>query len=167
MKRIILGLFVLAAFAVPALADDALHLGIEGRTDLGTHHNRFPLGFRTNNLDTTLVLDPLVVLDGQHDSDLLVEYYFGPRIGLLTGYRWSAIAVDSGLHHQHRTLIGATAVGPSFFDDQMTTKFSFELATLWVKHGGGVDTNWISADRNLLDSFSLGLFVRIEYAHLL
>jgi hypothetical protein len=158
---------VLAALAVPARADEFLHVGIDGRTDLGTHHVRVPFGYRTGNLDTTIVLDPAVVLDGQHDMDLNVEYFFGPRIGLLTGYRWSAIAVDQGLHNQHRTILGVTAVGPSFCDEQLRTKFSFELATLWVKHGGGVDTNWISADRNLLDSFSVGLFVRIEYAHFL
>jgi hypothetical protein len=167
MRQISLGIIVVAALAMPAHADDFLHVGLDARTDLGTHHLRLPLGYRTQNLDTTLVLDPLVVLDGQHDFDLDVEYFFGPRIGLLTGYRWSAIAVDNGLHHQHRTLLGVTAVGPSFLDDQLRTKFSFEWTTLWVKHGGGVDANWISADRNLLDSFSFGLFARIEYAHLL
>jgi hypothetical protein len=167
MKRVYSGILMLAALAMPAGAEELMHVGVDGRTDLGTHHLRLPLGYRTGSLDTTLVLDPLVVLDGQHDFDLNIEYFFGPRIGLLTGYRWSAIAVDQGLHHQHRTLIGVTAVGPSFFDGELRTKFSFEMATLWVKHGGGVDANWISADRNLLDSFSFGLFARIEYAHLL
>ncbi len=168
MKLVVLGMLALiGGTAAPVHAEDSLHIGLDGRTDLGTHHARLPVGYRAGAWDTTLVLDPLVVLDGQHDFDLIVERYVGPRVGLLGGYRWSALAVDSGLHHQHRTLLGATAVGPSFLDDQLRTKFSFEVATLWAKHGGGVDTNWISADRNLIDSFSLGLFVRIEYARAL
>lgn len=144
-------------------AGESLHVGLDVRTDLGTHHTRLPLGYRTGAWDTTLVFDPMAVLDGQHDFDLLIEHFAGPRLGVLAGYRWSAVAVEGGLHNQQRTLIGATAVGPNFLGDQLRTRFSLELATLWVKHGGGVDADWISADRNLLDHFSLGLFVRIEY----
>lgn len=148
-------------------AGDHLHVGIDARTDLGTHHLRVPFGYRTGEWDTTLVIDPLAVLDGQHDFDVFVEYYAGSRIALLAGCRWTAISVADGLHHQHRTLLGVTATGPSFLDDRLLTKFSLEMPILWVKHGGGVGTNWISADRNLLDAFSFGLFVRIEYARLL
>lgn len=164
MRLVIIIAIALASGSETAHADETLHVGLDVRTDLGTHHTRLPLGYRSGAWDTTIVLDPMVVLDGQHDFDLLVERFFGPRIGVLAGYRWSAVAVDGGLHNQQRTLIGATAIGPSFLDDQLRTRFSLEMATLWVKHGGGVDSNWISADRNLLDHFSLGLFVRIEYA---
>lgn len=158
------GLVALLAVAPPAHAERSLHVGLDLRTDLGTHHARLPLGYRASQWDTTLVFDPLVVLDGQHDFDLIVERYLGSRIGVLAGYRWSAIAVDDGLHNQHRTMLGVTGVGPAFFDDRLVTKFSFEVATLWVKHGGGTDTDWISGDRNLLDQFSFGLFLRVEYA---
>jgi hypothetical protein len=149
-----------------AHAEQLLHAGLDVRTDLGTHHTRLPLGYRACQWDTTLVLDPLAVLDGEHDLDLFVERYLGQRVAVLAGYRWSAIAVDEGTHHQQRTMFGVTGVGPSFFDDHLRTKFSLEMATLWVKHGGGAETQWISADRNLLDHFSFGLFVRIEYAQL-
>jgi hypothetical protein len=161
---------VLAALAGPgtmAHAETSLHVGLDVRTDLGTHHTRLPIGYRSCQWDTTLVFDPMAALDGEHDFDLLVERYFGQHVGVLAGYRWSAIAVDGGIHNQQRTTLGVTGVGPSFFDDQLRTKFSLEMATLWVKHGGGAETEWISADRNLLDHFSFGLFVRIEYARLL
>jgi hypothetical protein len=150
-----------------ARAERSLHVGLDVRTDLGTHHTRLPIGYRACLWDTTLVLDPMVILDGQHDLDLLVERYVGSRIALLAGLRWTAIAVDGGLHHQERTLLGVTGVGPTFFDDRLLTKLSLEVATLWVKHGGGAETDWISADRNLLDHFSVGLFLRVEYARIL
>lgn len=150
--------------ATPATAERSLHGGLDVRTDLGTHHTRLALGLRTCAWDTTLVLDPMVALDGQHDLDVMSERYLGARIALLAGIRWSAIAVDGGHHHQERTFVGVTGVGPQFFDGALLTKFSLELATLWVKHGGGAETDWISADRNLIDHFALGLFLRIEYA---
>lgn len=154
----------LCALAAPAVADRELHGGLDVRTDLGTHHTRLAVGMRACAWDTTLVLDPMVALDGQHDLDLIVERYFGSRVAVLAGVRWSAVAVDGGYHHQDRTMLGVTGAGPRFFDGALLTKFSLELATLWVKHGGGAETDWISADRNLADHLSLGLFVRIEYA---
>lgn len=161
--RAIVALGVLSV-ATPATAERTWHGGLAVRTDLGTHHTRLALGYRACAWDTTLVLDPMVALDGQHDLDLMVERYLGARVALLAGLRWSAVAVDGGLHHQDRTFVGVTGVGPSFWDNALRTKFSLELATLWVKHGGGAETDWISADRNLIDHLSLGLFVRIEYA---
>jgi len=166
--RIVAGVVgCLGALGSMAHAEQSLHAGLDVRTDLGTHHTRLPLGVRTCQWDTTLVLDPMAVLDGEHDLDLFVERYLGQHVAMLAGYRWSAIAVDEGTHHQQRTTLGVTGVGPSFFGERLLTKFSLEVATLWVKHGGGAETQWISADRNLLDHFSFGLFVRIEYAHLL
>lgn len=147
-----------------AHADDVIHAGLDVRTDLGTHHTRLPVGFRRGSWDGTLVVDPMVFLDGQHDLDLIGEYYFGPRIGVFFGWRWSALAVADGVHNQQRSLVGITGLGPTFFNDTLRTSASVELATLWVKHGGGVDMDWISADRNLIDSFGFGIFVRVEYA---
>ena len=158
---------VLCMLATPAAAERVVHGGLDVRTDLGTHHTRLALGYRAHAWDTTLVVDPMVVLDGQHDLDLMAEYFVGPRVGVLAGIRWSAVAVADALHHQERTLVGVTGLGPTFWDNAIRTKFSLELATLWVKHGGGAETDWISADRNLIDHFALGLFVRIEYARAL
>lgn len=155
---------VVLLLATPAAAERTIHAGLDVRTDLGTHHTRLALGYRACAWDTTLVVDPMVVLDGQHDLDLMVERYLGPRVAVFAGARLSTVAVDGGHHYQERSIVGVTGVGPSFFDNALRTKFSLELATLWVKHGGGAQTDWISADRNLLDHFSLGLFVRIEHA---
>jgi hypothetical protein len=161
VQRVLLLLIVCAG---QAHADQWVHTGLDMRTDLGTHHTRVPMGIRTHEWGGTIVVDPMFVLDGQHDLDLIGEYFFGPRIGVFLGWRWSALRVADGVHHQQRSIAGITGVGPAFFDNALRTSASLELATLWVKHGGGVDANWISADRNMHDSFGLGLFVRIEYA---
>jgi hypothetical protein len=157
-------LIILAMLAGTAHADQLFHAGLDMRTDLGAHHTRLPLGIRTGQWDGTLVLDPMVLLDGQHDMDLIGEYYFGPRVGVFVGWRWSAIAVADGVHNQQRSLVGVTGLGPTFFSGALRTSASVELATLWVKHGGGVGMDWISADRDLHDAFGFGLFVRVEYA---
>ena len=136
------------------------HAGLDVRTDLGTHPIRLPFGFRRADWDGTVVLDPYVFLDGQHDMDILAEWFVGPRVGLLVGWRWTAISVNDGLLHQERSLVGITGVGPKFGPVQ--TSASLELATLWVKHGADTMTEWISADRNLLDHFGFGLFVRFD-----
>jgi len=155
---------VLVLLGGTAHAERWLHAGADVRTDLGTHPARLALGYRACAWDATLVLDPLAVFDGEHGLDLVGEYFVSPRIALLAGLRWTAIAVDGGTHHQERTLVGVTGVGPALFGDALRTAFSFEIATLWVKHGGGAETDWISWDRNLLDHLAAGIFLRIEYA---
>jgi hypothetical protein len=150
-----------------ARADRFVHTGLAVRTDLGAHTVRIPIGYRACAWDATLVLDPLALLDAQHDLDLVGEYYLHDRIAVLFGWRWSAIAIAGGLHHQQRSLVGLTAAGPELFGKRLRTSFSFELATLWVKHGGGSGAQWISFDRNLDDSILFGVFVRLEYAHAL
>lgn len=138
------------------------HAGLELRTDLGTHPVRVPIGLRRASWDATVVLDPYAFLDGEHDLDAVAEWYVDPRIGLLAGWRWTAISVAGGLLHQQRSVIGITGVGPKF--GPVHTSATLELATLWVKHGAGTMTEWISADRNLIDHFAFGLSVRFDYA---
>lgn len=159
--RVLGCLLVLCSVAV---AGNTFHTGIDVRTDLGTHHARLPLGVRWERWGATVVLDPMYLLDGEHDLDLLGEHFFGPRIGVLFGWRWSAIGLANRHHHQHRSLVGVTAVGPEFFSGRVQTSASLELAMLLVKHGGGTPTQWIAWDRSLLDHFAFGLFARIEYA---
>jgi hypothetical protein len=159
-----LALLTVLALTAPAAADRWLHAGIDARTDLGTHAARFALGYRACAWGGTLVVDPMALLDGEHDLDAIAEYFFGPRVGMFAGVRWTTIAVDGGVHQQERSLVGVTGVGPSFFGNRLQTAFSFEIATLWVKHGGGAETTWISWDRNLLDEFSTGIFIRLDYA---
>ena len=137
------------------------HAGLDVRTDLGTHPIRVALGVRRGANDGTLVLDPYAFLDGQHDLDALFEHFFGPRVGILAGWRWTAISVNDGLLNQQRSVVGVTGIGPTF--GPVHTSASLELAVLWVKHGAGTMTEWISADRNLLDHVGFGLFVRFDY----
>jgi hypothetical protein len=150
-----------------AHAEQHVHAGLDVRSDLGAHFARVAVGFQRCGWDATIVLDPIVAFDGQHDLDLLGAYFVDPRVGFFVGWRWSAIGVAGGVHQQQRSVFGITGIGPSFLDAALRTSASLELSTLWVKHGGGVGTDWISADRNLHDSFGLGLFVRIEYARAL
>jgi len=149
------------AAATPPPCETHWHAGVDVRTDLGTHPIRLPFGVRRANWDGTLVLDPYAFLDGQHDMDILAQWMFGPRVGLLFGWRWTVISVHNDWLHQERSLVGITGMGPKFGPVQ--TSASLELAVLWVKHGAGTMTEWISADRNLLDHFGFGLFVRFDY----
>lgn len=151
--------------ATSASAERYLHTGLDIRSDLGSHAVRLPIGYRACAWDVTLVVDPLAVFDAQHDLDLLGEYYIHDRVAALFGWRWTAIAVAGGVHHQQRSVVGLTGVGPDFFDKRLRTSFSLELATLWVAHGGGTGAQWISFDRNLDDTILFGVFVRLEYAH--
>jgi hypothetical protein len=138
-------------------------VGLDVRTDLGTHPARIPFGIRVDNWKATLVLDPMYALDGEHDLDVIGEY-FADRFGLLIGWRWSQMDLAEGHHHQQRSLVGLTALGPELFSGRVQTSVSLELATLWVKYGGDTPTQWIPDNRNLIDHFAFGLFVRMEYA---
>jgi hypothetical protein len=109
----------------------------------------------------------MAMFDGEDALDVLGEYYVHDRIAVMLGWRWTAIGVADGVHHQQRSVMGVTGVGPDFFARRLRTSFSFEVATLWVKHGGGAQTQWISFDRTLDDSILVGIFVRAEYAHAL
>ena len=160
MTRVMIVLLVLAG---QARADQWVHAGLDMRTDLGTHHTRVPIGFRNDNWDATLVVDPMFVLDGQHDLDAIGEHFFGPRIGVFFGWRWSALRVADGVHHQQRSIVGITGIGPSLFGEALRTSASLELATLWVKHGGGVEMDWISADRNV--GLSVAVNIALQQMH--
>lgn len=156
---------IVIALATSAIAEPTrLHAGIDLRADLGTHQARVAAGVQYSRWDATLVLDPSYVLDGEHDLDLLGERMFAPWLAVLFGWRWSALDVAGGHHHQQRGLAGFTAAFPDLACGRIRSRLSLEVATLWVKHGGGSTTDWISFDRNLIDHLSFGMFLRVEYA---
>ncbi len=141
------------------------HVGLNARTDLGTHQLRVTGGVATGPWDLSLVLDPLAFTDAQHDADLLAEWMFSrDRFGLLLGWRLTSIGIAGGTHHQHRSLVGLTAALPSLLDGRIRSRWSLELSTQWVKHGGGLETEWIPFDRSFHDHVSFAMFVRVEYA---
>src|SRR4051794_32236413 len=113
------GLVVALSLCATAAADPTLHAGLDIRTDLGTHPVRFPFGVRRGDWDATIVADPAAVLDGEHDLDVLGEWFAGPRIALMFGWRWTAIHVAGGTLHQQRSLIGVTGIGPQFFSGHL------------------------------------------------
>ncbi|HSD89248.1 MAG TPA: hypothetical protein VLB44_17085 [Kofleriaceae bacterium] len=164
MKRLLVAMVVVFSAGGIARADSTWHIGVDARTDLGTHPGRLALGMRHCVWDGTLVVDPMAVFDGEHDGDALADWYFDDRIALMFGWRWSVISVADGYLQQQRSLVGVTGVGPSFFDRRLRTSLSLELETLWVKYGADTKTEWIALDRNFLDHVGLGLFVRIDYA---
>jgi len=156
-------LILLLALSSIAHADEIVFAGLDVRTDLGTHYARMPFGYRHESWKATVVFDPMYALDGEHDLDVLGEYFFD-RFGVLVGWRWSQIDLAMDHLHQQRALVGVTALGPDLWSGRIRTSASLELATLLVKHGGGAPAEWITADRGILDHFSFGLFVRVEYA---
>jgi len=164
MKHLLAAMVVAVGAGGVAGADSTWHVGVDARTDLGTHPGRLAVGMRHCVWDGTLVVDPMAVLDGEHDLDALAEWYPDERFALLFGWRWTAISVAEGILHQQRSLLGLTAVGPSFFGKRVRTSASLELETLWVKHGADTQTEWIGINRNFMDHVGLGLFVRVEYA---
>lgn len=164
MKRLLLAIAVVSSAGGIAAADSTWHLGVDARTDLGTHPGRLAVGMRHCVWDGTLVVDPMAIVDGEHDLDALADWYFDDRIALMLGWRWSVISVASGYLQQQRSLVGLTGVGPSFFGKRVRTSASLELETLWVKHGADTETEWIGINRNFMDHVGLGLFVRVEYA---
>lgn len=157
-------LVLLVALTATASAEREYHLGIDARTDLGTHPVRPAIGIRTCAWDTTLVFDPMYLADGEHDLDLLAEWYPNAKLALLLGWRWTVVHLSEGHHQQQRSLLGVTGVGPRFFGGRLRTSASLEFSTLWVSHGGGEGAQWFGGDRNFLDRLALGLFVRIELA---
>lgn len=153
---------VLLASTVAA-AEREVHAGVEVRTDLRTHPLRIPFGVRFQQLDLSLVLDPLVFADAQHDGDLTLEWRrCAGAPALLVGWRTSAVGLASGHQWYESSLVGITAqlARRSWF----SARFGAELAVLWVKHGADLPTSWIGLDRAIPERIRVGMFVRLEYA---
>jgi hypothetical protein len=151
--------------AAPAAADEApraWHAGVALRTDLGTHFLRVAGGVRLAGWDTTVVLDPLVLFDDVHDLDVLAEPRLGGGWAALLGVRATSIGLAEGRHWQDKVLVGASAELPSLGGGALRGRFGLELATLVVRHGGGVGTDWLNLGRSWSDGFQLGLFARME-----
>lgn len=164
VDRIALGIVALLCVAAPAAADTQWHAGLDLRAELGTHPIRAGGGIQRGSIDTTLILDPMFWTDGQHDLDLLVHWFPCKRgWGLLGGWRTSAIGLEGGAQLQQKLLLGVAAALPDL--GPFRARWSFELATLIVKHGGDLPTDWISfaTGRDFIDLINFGTFVSIEY----
>ena len=152
--------------AAPAHAGPAWHAGLNVRGDLGTHPIRVGGGLQFGRVDTTLVLDPMFWTDGQHDLDLFA--FWAPCAagwGLLGGWRTSTIGLLGGTQLQEKLLLGIGAPLP-WLRESIRARFHFELATVVVKHGADLPSEWISfaQGRDFIDLVNFGMFVTVEYA---
>jgi hypothetical protein len=165
MHRLAIALVALAV-AAPAHAAPPWHAGLNLRGDLGTHPIRVGGGVQLGPVDTTLVLDPMFWTDGQHDLDLLA--FWAPcskAWGLLGGWRTSTIGLLDGTQLHQKLLLGVGAPLP-WLRTWLRARFHFELATVVVKHGAGLPSEWISfaSGRDFIDLVNFGVFVSFEYA---
>lgn len=161
-----LALLVLLAAAGPARAD-GWHAGLDLRVDQGAHPIRVGGGVELGRHDLMLVLDPMAWTDDQHDLDVLAYYRLVPAgWSLLYGWRTTAIGIADGHQLQEKLLLGFGAPLPFFGRLPVRARWSFELASLVVKHGAGLPRQWISFDsgRDFIDLLNFGMFVTFEYA---
>jgi hypothetical protein len=142
-----------------------VHLGLNLRTDLGVHPLRLDLGVRYGNVDATLVLDPMVLTDGQMSTDLLLQYRSDLGIDGLVGWRTTTIGALDGPQFQQNLLLGAGLELPRFFDGAVRGQWGLELAMTVVKHGGGLPQEVISfsSGRHYIDLVNFAMFARFEF----
>lgn len=156
------------SLATPAATRaDSWHAGFDLRVDPGTHPIRVGGGVELGRLDAMLVLDPMFWTDGQHDIDLFTTTRISRRgAGLLAGWRTSAIGIADGHQLQQKLLIGLSGPLPLCDSAALRMRWAFELATVIVKHGGGLPSEVISFEsgRDFIDLVNFGMFVTIEYA---
>lgn len=166
MIRSLAVVMVLLMLPGAAEAETAWHAGLDVRGDLGTHPIRAGGGIEFGRVDTMLVLDPMFWTDGQHDIDAFA--FWAPCAkgwGLLGGWRTSTIGLLDGTQFQQKLVIGIGAPLPRLAK-HIRTRFGFELATLVVKHGANLPSDWISfaSGRDFIDLVNFGMFVTVEYA---
>lgn len=149
------------------LADRDYHGGLNLRTDFGTHPLRVDFGIHWSTFDAWLAMDPMVFIDGQHDTDLVLSRAIGNRMwSIFGGARSTSVAIAQTTHWQHKTLLGVGARLPPLFGDSYRAHWGLEMSTLIAKHGGSSATESIfsSSGRDFVDLINFGMFVRFEYA---
>lgn len=141
----------------------AWHVGTNVRTELSTHAFRLDGGVRLGRLDLVGVVDPMVVFDGEMDLDALALIGITRGYSALAGWRAATLSLSGGRQFQETLLVGATGPLPSL--GPVTLQFGIELATVIVKHGGGVPTDWTSfaSSSHLGDNMNISMFLRIGY----
>jgi hypothetical protein len=150
--------------AAPANAETRWSTGLNLRPELGTHPLRIGVGVEHGLTDLAFVLDPMFVFDGQHDIDLLAGWRACEAgWGAIAGWRTSAIGLVGGNQLQQKLVIGLTAPLPS--PRRLRIRWALELATVVVKHGADLPTDWISfaTGRDFVDLINVGTFVRIDH----
>lgn len=163
MRSLLIAIAIVLASA-PARAD--WHAGLDVRVDQGSHPIRAGGGAEVGRTDLMLVLDPMFWTDGQVDLDALAYTKLSSAgWSFMYGWRTTAIGLDDGHQYQEKLLLGFGAPLPFFGHLPLRARWSFELASLVVKHGAGLPRQWISFDtgRDFIDLLNFGMFVTFEY----
>ena len=151
--------------ATVARADSRWHVGTNLRSELTAHAVRVDAGYQVGRLDLIGVIDPMVWTDGELDVDAIATWRInGCGYAALLGWRPTSIALSTGRQFQETLLLGATAPLPKLW--QLDLQFGLELATVLVKHGGGLptDTTSFANSTEVGDNVSISMFLRIGYA---
>lgn len=160
MRRLLIALCVASSAHA-----DSLHAGLNLRADPGTHPIRLNAGVELACWDINLVLDPMFWTDGQHDIDLYaVKRVSAGGWGVVGGWRTSAVSLLGGHQWQQKLLLGVGAPLPQL--GALRWRWTFELATVIVKHGADLPSEWIgfAQGRDFIDLVNFGMFVTFEYA---
>ena len=149
----------------PAPLSWDIHGGVNLRTDLGVHPLRLDGGVRIGSFDSVLVLDPMFFTDGQASTDLLLQYRSDVGIAGMAGWRTTTLQAIDGLQFQQNLLLGVGLDFPRFFDGAVRGQWGLELATMIVKHGGGLPEEVISfaSGRHYIDLVNFAMFARFEF----
>jgi len=149
-----------------AHADTGWHAGLDLRVDNGTHPIRVGGGVERGWFDTHLIVDPMFWTDGQHDLDAFATLQVSDGDwGVIAGWRTTAVDLLGGHQYQQKLLTGISAPLPRLGTLPIRWRWAFELATVVVKHGAELPTEWISfaEGRDFIDLVNFGMFVTVEY----
>ena len=153
-------------WARPASADTIAHAGLNVRAGNGTHPFRIIAGLDTGDIDLSLTVDPMVISDGQLDTDLISTVKLTDAgWGALLGWRTTMIGILGGREFQEKLVIGVGAPLP-LLGDGIRMRWALEATAVIVKHGGDLPTDWISfkEGRDFVDLINFGMFITFEGA---
>ena len=139
--------------------------GVNIRTDLGSHPLRLDASVRVHDFDFLVVVDPMVIVDGQFDLDLLAAWRpMGFRWAVMAGWRTTSIELPDGPQYQQRVVIGSMADLPPVLD-AIHASWGVEMATVLYRHGGGLPSESIGFEsgRHFIDYVNFGMFLRVHF----
>ena len=141
-----------------------VEFGANLRTDLGVRAVRLDVGWRMPSFRLLAVVDPMWWFDGRTTTDL-IGFWRTRHLQPLVGWRLQSVPLVDGSQFQHNLVVGTALSFPEFFDGRLGGQWGIEMATMVVKHGGGVAGDRCRADsaRHYLDRVSFGMFARFHY----
>lgn len=156
----------IVALALPARADTIAHAGLNLRADSGAHPLRVIAGLDAGTVDLSLTVDPMVITDGQLDTDLFATFKVTDSgWGAILGWRTTTIGILGGREFQEKLVLGVGAPLP-LLGDGIRIRWGLEAAAVIVKHGAGLPTDWISFQqgRDFVDLINFGMYLTFEGA---